>query len=120
MKRYLGLCGLLLAAPLAKSPVTIEVTGPLVSRPYIELTLGVMQRFGIEVQRLSATQFQVAPQAYQACNFAIEPDASSASYFFAAAAICGDRNASTASRNSRAHASRSTFDTVFPLTIPFQ
>lgn len=83
------LSGLLLAAPLARSPVSIEVSGSLVSRPYIDLTLGVMQRFGVEVQRLSESRFQVAPQTYLATDFAIEPDASSASYFFAAAAICG-------------------------------
>lgn len=83
------LSGLLLAAPLAHSPVSIEVSGTLVSRPYIDLTLGVMQRFGVEVQRLSESRFQVAPQTYLATDFAIEPDASSASYFFAAAAICG-------------------------------
>jgi 3-phosphoshikimate 1-carboxyvinyltransferase len=79
---------LLLAAPLSHSPLTIEVSGQLVSRPYIDLTLGVMQRFGVEVQRLSESRFQVAPQPYLASDFAIEPDASSASYFFAAAAIC--------------------------------
>ena len=82
------LSGLLLAAPLSHSPLTIAVSGQLVSRPYIDLTLGVMQRFGVEVQRLSENRFQVAPQPYLASDFAIEPDASSASYFFAAAAIC--------------------------------
>lgn len=82
------LSGLLLAAPLAQTPVTIELTGPLVSRPYIQLTLGVMKRFGVEVQQLSESRFHVAPQPYLAREFEIEPDASSASYFLAAAAIC--------------------------------
>jgi 3-phosphoshikimate 1-carboxyvinyltransferase len=82
------LSGLLLAAPLARSPVTIEVAGQLVSQPYVDLTLGVMQQFGVEVQRLAESRFEVAPQPYLGTDFAIEPDASSASYFFAAAAIC--------------------------------
>lgn len=82
------LSGLLLAAPLARTPVTLEVTGPLVSRPYLALTLGVMQQFSVNAQRLSDSRFRVEPQPYLARDLAIEPDASSASYFFAAAAIC--------------------------------
>jgi len=83
------LSGLLLAAPLARSRLTLEVEGTLVSRPYLEMTLGIMRRFGVQTERLSESRFEVSPQPYLASDFAIEPDASSASYFFGAAAICG-------------------------------
>lgn len=83
------LSGMLLAAPLAKGPVTLQLTGNPVSLPYIEMTCRVMDQFGVHVDRLPDLGFRVAPQAYQSCCYAIEPDASSASYFLAAAAICG-------------------------------
>lgn len=85
------LSGLLMAAPLAENPVTIEVAGELVSLPYVEMTLQVMRSFGVEAERTDEGHFEIAPQTYQACNYAIEPDASAASYFFALAAITGGR-----------------------------
>jgi 3-phosphoshikimate 1-carboxyvinyltransferase len=66
-----------------------NVHGPLVSTPYIEMTLAVMQAFGVEVKWLDPTRFQVSPQSYVNRTFAIEPDASAASYFWAAAAVTG-------------------------------
>lgn len=84
------LSGMMMAAPYAKSPIAIQVTGELVSKPYVDMTAEVMKSFGVEVQSLSADNYQIdAPQSYTGCNYAIEPDASAASYFWAAAAITG-------------------------------
>jgi 3-phosphoshikimate 1-carboxyvinyltransferase len=85
------LSGILLAAPAARSPVEIQVTGTLVSQPYIHLTVAVMHAFGVEVESQDAlSSFHIhAPTAYDARVYAIEPDASAASYFWAAAAITG-------------------------------
>ncbi len=67
------------------------IDGPLVSQPYVRMTLEVMKSFAIDVEASDGLQrFRiVAPQRYRACEYAIEPDASAASYFWAAAAICG-------------------------------
>lgn len=85
------LSGLLMAAPGAKSPVILRIEGTLVSQPYVHMTLAVMQAFGVSGATDSKlSQFQIAaPQTYRACDYAIEPDASAASYFWAAAAITG-------------------------------
>ena len=86
------LSGLLMAAPAADGPVVIEVGGDLVSKPYADMTLAVMRDFGVEVRRTGHTRFEVpAPAAYRARRYAVEADASSASYFLAAAAITGGR-----------------------------
>ncbi|MSR57981.1 MAG: 3-phosphoshikimate 1-carboxyvinyltransferase [Planctomycetaceae bacterium] len=83
------LSALLMAAPAATGPVAIEVSGRLVSEPYVEMTLTVMRAFGIAIDVASASHFRLSPQTYRACDYNIEPDASAASYFFAAAAITG-------------------------------
>ncbi|MGD9126997.1 MAG: 3-phosphoshikimate 1-carboxyvinyltransferase [Planctomycetia bacterium] len=85
------LSGLLMAAPLAQSPVELVVDGDLVSKPYIEMTLAVMQSFGVEVEASSQLDRFLIPSPcnYQAKSYAIEPDASAASYFFAMAPITG-------------------------------
>ena len=84
------LSGLLMAAPNAQHPVTIEVDGELVSKPYIDITLEVMSAFGINVERDGYSIFRIAaPQIYRAREYQIEPDASAASYFWAAAAVTG-------------------------------
>ncbi len=86
------LSGLMLAAPCAELPVEIHVEGNLVSRPYIDLTADVMRDFGVEVGALAAGQLVVGGgQKFHGRNYEIEPDASAASYFWAAAAICGGR-----------------------------
>ena len=82
------LSGLLMAAAYAQDPVTIHVDGELVSGPYVDMTLAIMAEFGVHV-RSSATDFVVTPQKYLGREYAIEPDASAASYFWAAAAIVG-------------------------------
>ncbi|MGC4104744.1 MAG: 3-phosphoshikimate 1-carboxyvinyltransferase [Thermomicrobiales bacterium] len=86
------LTGLLLAAPYARDGVTIEVEGELVSKPYIVITADVMRAFGVEteIDDVDWKTFRVAPgQRYEGRTYHIEPDASNASYFFAAAAVTG-------------------------------
>lgn len=83
------LSALLMAAPCASASVDIEVTGELVSKPYIDMTMGVMAQFGATVLCPDRHRFSISPQQYKATNYAIEPDASAASYFFAVAAVTG-------------------------------
>jgi 3-phosphoshikimate 1-carboxyvinyltransferase len=85
------LSALLMVAPAATTPVQIQLEGTLVSEPYVDMTLGVMARFGVTVDHSQPGLFAVMPQRYQAGNYAIEPDASAASYFFAAAAVTGGK-----------------------------
>ncbi|MEW6198985.1 MAG: 3-phosphoshikimate 1-carboxyvinyltransferase [Planctomycetota bacterium] len=86
------LSALLLAAPYAGQDVMIRVEGELPSRPYVEMTLGVMRAMGVEALTADGTRYIVpAFQRYQAGPYAIEPDASAATYFWAAAAITGGR-----------------------------
>jgi 3-phosphoshikimate 1-carboxyvinyltransferase len=83
---------LLLSAPYADSDIEIEVIGEMVSAPYVELTLEVMKRFGVSYTRDGYGYFKVpAGQGYEPCHFPVEGDFSSASYFWAAAAITGER-----------------------------
>lgn len=84
------LSGLLMAAPYAASPVTLELSGEPVSRPYIGITTGVMREFGVETFE-EPGRYRVEPAVYSARDYYIEPDASAASYFFAAAALTGGR-----------------------------
>lgn len=83
--------GLMLAAPYAERGMTIRVDGELVSVPYIDMTANVMAAFGVEVELdEDYTQFRIEPnQRYAGRVYDVEPDASNASYFFAAAAITG-------------------------------
>jgi 3-phosphoshikimate 1-carboxyvinyltransferase len=85
------LSALLMAAPAARSRVELAIQGELVSQPYVKMTVGVMRAFGVEVDVASnLARFEIrAPQAYAACRYVVEPDASAASYFWAAAAITG-------------------------------
>lgn len=86
------LSALLMVAPLAKSDVRITIEGDLVSWPYVDMTMRMMRQFGVEVHCKDKREFHIpGNQKYRAQTFAIEPDASSASYFAAAAAICGGR-----------------------------
>ncbi len=85
------LSGLLLIGPCLPEGLTVRVTTPLVSRPYVELTVAVMESFGAVVETPDRSTFAVAAGGYRALRYRIEPDASAASYFFAAAAICGGR-----------------------------
>ncbi|MGF1910388.1 3-phosphoshikimate 1-carboxyvinyltransferase [Vibrio kasasachensis] len=85
------LTAFLMSAPLAKDDVTIKIVGDLVSKPYIDITLHIMAQFGVEVENRNYQEFVIkSGQNYIAPgDFLVEGDASSASYFLAAAAIKG-------------------------------
>jgi 3-phosphoshikimate 1-carboxyvinyltransferase len=112
------LSALLMVAPYAKSPVEIEVVTGLNSKPYVDMTLAVMQDFGVDVHRDAYRYFSIPQTSYRSAlsrdpstisnqkskisNYFIESDASAASYFFAAPAICGGTvRVENISRNSR-------------------
>jgi len=83
--------GLLMAAPLARAPVTIEIADTLVSAPYVAMTLALMERYGVRVAQPAPLRYEVpAPRRYRSPGrVLVEGDASSASYFLAGAAITG-------------------------------
>ncbi|MBI2654648.1 3-phosphoshikimate 1-carboxyvinyltransferase [Candidatus Woesearchaeota archaeon] len=82
------LTSILLCAPYAKNSITMNITENLTSKPYVDITLDVMKKFGVDVKNINYKKFMIKNnQKYKARNYAIEGDASSASYFFAAAAI---------------------------------
>jgi 3-phosphoshikimate 1-carboxyvinyltransferase len=84
------LTALLMALPLARRDSTIEVEGELISKPYVEITLNVMRRFGVAVARTGWSKFAIPAAPYvSAGKIYVEGDASSASYFLAAGAIGG-------------------------------
>jgi len=84
------LSGLLMAAPCATSEVELAVQGELVSQPYIHTTLRVMEAFGVAVPARDLSRLKIqGGQTYRPGSYAIEPDASAASYFWAAGAITG-------------------------------
>jgi 3-phosphoshikimate 1-carboxyvinyltransferase len=86
------LSGLLMVAPYALRDVHIEVIGSLSSKPYVEITRDVMSAFGVEIQNQGYRSFFVkAGQRYLPQEYRIEGDASNASYFFSAAAVCRRR-----------------------------
>lgn len=85
------LSGLLMAAPYAERNVTINVAGKLVSKPYVRMTLAVMAAFGIPVDDSDLRRFIIPTGRYRGTEYAIEPDASAASYFWGAAAVTGGR-----------------------------
>ena len=86
------LSGLLMAAPGAKRDVHLKVDGELVSKPYVTMTIRIMEAFGVQCDAATdgLSSFRIpAPQTYQCRDYPIEPDASAASYFWGAAAITG-------------------------------
>lgn len=86
------LSGLMMAAPMANSPVTLEVVGELVSVPYVAMTAAVMRSFGGSVSGAGSGPYHIDTNCrYVGSDYQIEPDASAASYFWAAAAITGGR-----------------------------
>ena len=85
------LTGLLMALPLCQGPVEVQVAGTLVSAPYVDLTLRILEAFGVTITNDGHRRFShpgrcayASPGVYE-----VEPDASSASYFLAAGAIAG-------------------------------
>lgn len=85
------LTALLMTAPLADNDTTIQIKGDLVSKPYIDITLNLMKTFGIEVENHQYQKFSIKgrQQYVSPGSYLVEGDASSASYFLAAAAIKG-------------------------------
>ncbi len=84
------LSALVMVAPYAKSPVEIEVVTGLNSKPYVDMTIATMQDFGVEIERQDYNYFVISSSFFSPLSsYQIESDASAASYFFAAPAICG-------------------------------
>ncbi len=84
--------GLMMGAPCMRDGLTIDIEGELVSRPYVEMTAQAMRDFGASLTRDGERRIVVpGGQSYRGHAYRIEPDASAASYFFAAAAIRGGR-----------------------------
>lgn len=82
---------LMMIGPRLPNGLRLELTSPLVSLPYVELTAAVMASFGATDVHLGPDTIVVGPGRYEATELAIEPDASSASYPLALAAVCGGR-----------------------------
>lgn len=85
------LTSLLIIAPLIEGGLTIEVEGDLTSKPYLDLTLDEMRKFGVEVENHDYRKLSVRPQVYVAGDVPVEGDASAASYFAALATLHGGR-----------------------------
>ncbi len=84
--------GLMMVAPHSRRDVNLEVTGSLASKPYVDMTQDVMSAFGVEVRNQGYHSFFIkAGQRYLPQKYWIEGDASNASYFFSAAAVCKGR-----------------------------
>ena len=84
------LSSLLLVGPYARKEASLDVEGEILSLPYVIMTLAVMEAFGIRVEANDVLNSYTIPQGiYNAREFAIEGDASNASYFYAAAAVTG-------------------------------
>jgi 3-phosphoshikimate 1-carboxyvinyltransferase len=83
------LSALLMAAPCALTPVELVLRGELVSEPYVDMTVQMMRAFGVHVEQTANGHYRTVPLRYQGTQYSVEPDASAASYFFAAAAITG-------------------------------
>jgi 3-phosphoshikimate 1-carboxyvinyltransferase len=83
---------LLMAAPLGQGPIEVALTGREIgARGYVNLTLAAMRAFGAAVEEIDETRWRVASTGYRAADFHIEPDASAATYFWAAEALSGGR-----------------------------
>jgi 3-phosphoshikimate 1-carboxyvinyltransferase len=96
------LTSLLMAMPLTKKEVVIEIVGDLISKPYIDITLNLMARFGIHVKKIDWKHFVIPGSSSYVSpgEIFVEGDASSASYFLAAGALAGDIEVKGIGRNS--------------------
>jgi 3-phosphoshikimate 1-carboxyvinyltransferase len=97
------LSALLMVAPYAQPPVEIELTTELNSKPYVDMTIAIMKDFGVEVHQGDHSYFTIRPATYLPIpTYQIEPDATTASYFFAAPVICcGTVRVENISRDSK-------------------
>lgn len=96
------LTALLMAIPLARKEVSIEIVGDLISKPYIDITLNLMNRFGVQVKKIDWQYFVIpGSRGYVSPGeIFVEGDASSASYFLAAGALAGDIEVKGIGKNS--------------------
>jgi len=96
------LTALLMAIPLTKKEVVIEIVGDLISKPYIDITLNLMARFGIHVKKIGWENFIIPGSSKYVSpgEIFVEGDASSASYFLAAGALAGDIEVKGIGKNS--------------------
>ena len=86
------LSALLLIGPKTRDGLDIEIVGPLFSKPYVEMTLSMLSQWGATSSTEDLKRFHIAGgQNFSPQTYAIEPDASGASYFFAAAALTGGK-----------------------------
>lgn len=85
------LSGLLMACPCLKQKTEINIAGALVSKPYIDMTLDAMEKFGANVKSFSYKKFIVPTKTYESRIYEIEGDASSASYFWGTAALMKEK-----------------------------
>ena len=84
------LSALLMVAPYAQTPIEVTLSTDLNSKPYVDMTIAIMKDFGVEIERNQYSRFTIHPSHYSPLSsYAIESDASAASYFFVAPAICG-------------------------------
>lgn len=96
------LTALLMAIPLTKKEVSIEIVGDLISKPYIDITLNLMNRFGVQVKKIGWQYFVIPGSGGYVSpgEIFVEGDASSASYFLAAGALAGDIEVKGIGKNS--------------------
>jgi 3-phosphoshikimate 1-carboxyvinyltransferase len=96
------LTALLMAIPLTKKEVSIEIVGDLISKPYIDITLNLMNRFGVQVKKIDWQYFVIpGSEGYVSPGeIFVEGDASSASYFLAAGVLAGDIEVQGIGKNS--------------------
>jgi 3-phosphoshikimate 1-carboxyvinyltransferase len=85
------LSALLMIAPYAQQPVSLDVAEGMVSGSYVELTIDVMAAFGVAVERSGRRQFKIPRQHYRGRSYAVEGDVTSAGYWWALAALTGGR-----------------------------
>lgn len=78
---------ILITAPYAENPVDLEITGKFISKPYVDITIDIMEKFGVQVEYNGSNNFHIVPQKYKSTDYLVEGDYSSASYLIAAAAI---------------------------------
>lgn len=83
---------LLMIGPMLKNGLTLQLTGDIISRPYIDLTLWTMREFGAEAEWTSADTITVNPKAYQDREYFIENDWTGASYWYEMLALCKGRD----------------------------
>jgi len=81
---------LLIAAPFGSGPVEVALTGTGIgARGYVDLTIAAMRSFGAKVGQVNERTWRIEPTGYEAADLAVEPDASAATYFWAAEALTG-------------------------------